>query len=173
MKNEFGHIIKKKVENSSLTPPPMDWKGLSDAQSNSPKPTKSVLGSKAGLIVSAFVTVSVLTVLVSLFVSTPDEMKVQPEEREEKEHSILDSTSAHLNMDKLELDTLGKGLTPNENKAVVKEKKISPPLRKKKDKLGQRIKKNNSKSVENKETGSTTTIFYEVDTVTTETYIYE
>jgi len=172
LKNEFGHIIKKKVENSTLAPPPMDWKGLSDAQNNAPNPSKSILSTK-GLIITSFVSVAVITVLVSLFVVTPDKPILEPVQEPNLEKNIADSTQLKIN--KIEPDTNIVTKDPSEKKPVLEEKKISAPLRKKKkkDKFGNDSKKNKVISDPDKKTESKTTILYEVDTITTETYIYE
>ena len=163
MKNEFGHIIKKKVENSSMTPPPMDWGALSDAQKATPKTTKSFITSKLGLVISGFVSIAVITVIASLFLSSPDS-KNQPKPAVLKE----ESDPINENVQPEILDTV---IIP-----IKEEKKISATLKKKKkkDKFIPLLKKNKLNSAENKDTEqSTTTILYEVDTVTTETYIYE
>ena len=108
MGKEFGHIIKKKVENSSPEPPAMDWEGLSNAQNSIPSTPPVATGlsviAKTGIIALGVIAVSVMSFFLFYNESEPNELKdtIQKEVPEEIKKIEIDTVSTLEEVDTLD-----------------------------------------------------------------------
>lgn len=172
-KNELGHIIKKKVANTTpAIPPAMDWNRLDSANSIlTPKGKGLSLTAKVILITTG--TVVILTGAI-LFELNSKKETAEPVRLEEIEKiQIVEPTPKAPVLERIHSTTPLQVAPTTEPQFIKKNSNVITKKRNKKDTFESKEKTINTSQTPDARKESKTTTIYEVDTVTTETYIYE
>lgn len=173
MKKELGDIVSKKVANAPLpTPPAMDW-GRLDAV-----PTNPTATSTNGIsIITKTILISSATIITlgSIFFYNyfqKEEVEQPVTIIEQQPQKPTQSIKKQLIVNKLD-SVAQKIIEKKKVKVIRKNSPLTTEKLKKKDNFEAKIGDKNSQETPDAKRESKTTTIYEVDTVTTETYIYE
>ena len=176
MKKELGHIISKKVANTtSPTPPPMNWERL-DSVTTKTNPTSKNLSTITKIVLISASTVIAVSALIYCNL-TKNKPTTNPQVEQTTQQTLLTPKPIKPNIKHIpvvELDSITTGKNQKSRKNIIKKNyPLTTEKLKKKDNFEANIGERTSLETPDAKRESTTTTIYEVDTIFTETYIYE